>query len=548
METLYTYYFAVARWAIAFFCILLGFLWVKYFKKSKPSLNVLAELTTSDGISIPITSKENIIGRGKRADILIPLGTVHTKHAVLFVKNKNWFLAPLDGKISVNLQNLTKPAPLYYGDKITIAKQNLIFRNKKSNPLPQKENGGVWLLLTLTVIQLLVFIEIMLRLWKEFPLTTAFVFGGLIVSEWVYFTIGRLFKNFTVALEIPILFMLTFGFAVISTTNPEDILKQFLCFLAGGLGFLLLQFLLKFPEALQQVQRVVMVLSLLLLYYTAFFGTVTGGARNWLSVGGFSFQPSEICKPAFVFCGGATLYNIIKKPKMKLEFIIYSVLSMGALAIMYDFGAVAIFFVGMLMVLTLRLMKPVFVFLITGGATIFAGAVILIFPYVAKRFGVWLHAWDYVDTLGYQQTRTMIAAASGGLLGVGGGNGYLAGVSASDTDLVFGILCEEWGTIAAIAVALCIVAISACAIRFAKNADSAFYAVCSLTAAVMIVFQSALNIFGSLDILPLTGVTLIFVSRGGTSIISAMLMMSFLKSAQLNKRVISQWRYEDEMD
>ncbi len=548
MEVIYTYYFAVSRWLIPLFSLGLFILWLRYFIKLRKGHTVFAELVTKDGVSIPVISKENLIGRTKRADILIPLQNVCPKHAILFVKKNRWFLAPLDGKISVNLQNLTAPAPLDFGDKITIAKQTLTFKRAETEePLP-RSFYAFWPMLVLTAIQLMVSISLMLRFTDTLDNAFLICFGLLIVGEWLYFCIGLFIKNFTMLAEIPALFMSTFGLAITVSVSPQNLFKQLVCFIIGILIYLLLTLLLRFPEFCEKLQRPLCLVALALLYYTAFFGTEAGGARNWLNIGPLSLQPSEICKPIFIFCGGKMLYSIVKHKTLQLEFFIFGLLTMGALAIMFDFGSAAIFLAGLLIILTLRLTRPIFVTGITVGALGGITVAIMVLPYVARRFSVWLHAWEYPDSLGYQQTRTMVAAASGGLLGVGPGNGNLSFVSAADTDLVFGILSEEWGGILAVLVALCVGFIAIYALRLAKNSDNAFYTITALATAVMFIFQSCLNIFGSLDILPLTGVTLIFVSRGGSSLISALVCMAFLKAAELHKRPISPWRYEDEVD
>ena len=548
MEVIYTYYFAVSRWLIPLFSLGLFILWLRYFIKLRKGHTVFAELVTKDGVSIPVISKENLIGRTKRADILIPLQNVYPKHAILFVKKNRWFLAPLDGKISVNLQNLTAPAPLDFGDKITIAKQTLTFKRAETEePLP-RSFYAFWPMLVLTAIQLMVSISLMLRFTDTLDNAFLICFGLLIVGEWLYFCIGLFIKNFTMLAEIPALFMSTFGLAITVSVSPQNLFKQLVCFIIGILIYLLLTLLLRFPEFCEKLQRPLCLVALALLYYTAFFGTEAGGARNWLNIGPLSLQPSEICKPIFIFCGGKMLYSIVKHKALQLEFFIFGLLTMGALAIMFDFGSAAIFLAGLLIILTLRLTRPIFVTGITVGALGGITVAIMVLPYVARRFSVWLHAWEYPDSLGYQQTRTLVAAASGGLLGVGPGNGNLSYVSAADTDLVFGILSEEWGGILAVLVALCVGFITIYALRLAKNSDNAFYTITALATAVMFIFQSCLNIFGSLDILPLTGVTLIFVSRGGSSLISALVCMAFLKAAELHKRPISPWRYEDEVD
>ena len=169
--------------------------------------------------------------------------------------------------------------------------------------------------------------------------------------------------------------------------------------------------------------------------------------------------------------------------------------------------------------------------LITGGAA-FAGMMVLRFkPYIAERFAVWGHVWEQASGKGFQQTRTMCAAASGGLVGVGAGKGWLEGVFAADTDLVFGMLCEEWGLIIALLSVACIVTLAIFAVRCTKAGRSTFYTIAACAATSLLVFQSILNIFGSVDLLPLTGVTLPFVSHGGSSMISAWGLLAFLKAA-----------------
>ena len=127
-------------------------------------------------------------------------------------------------------------------------------------------------------------------------------------------------------------------------------------------------------------------------------------------------------------------------------------------------------------------------------------------------------------------------------MGVGGGNGHLNQISAAETDLVYGIIGEEWGAIVAITAAFCLVAICLYGCRLVRHSTCIFDAVTVGGSMAMLIFQSALNIFGSVDMLPLTGVTLIFVSVGGTSLISAWMMLSFFKAAELHKQSVIQWR------
>ena len=543
MSVIYPYFFALSRWVMPMLTVVIIYLWLSCFIKNKKEPSLLAELVTKDGIALPLYAMEIIIGRGKNADLIIPVNGVEKRHALLCFEKGHWHIVPIMGKVAVNLQNASRKAPLEYGDKITLAGQTLTFRYKEDeNILSKRPPSGGLALVFLSAFQIILGAQICLNFWEGLEPLIPASFLLLIVGQWTYFLVGQNIKNFKMLIEIPALYLITLGLSVVSSLAPEELLKQIICFGVGFVGFILLTFILKYRGFVIKAQRVVMVLSLALLYYTAFFGTKINSARNWLSIGPFSFQPSEIVKVAFVAMGGISLYIITKKPAQRLEFLIYSLLSMGALAIMLDFGAVAIFFVIMLTALTLRLESPLVISGIFGAAVVGAGGIILLYPYVARRFGAWLQAWQYADSLGYQQTRTMMSFASGGMLGVGAGNGNLKNIAAAETDLVFGVLGEEFGAIIALAAALSVVALGIYGFRLIKNSTCLFDAVTVGGATVQILFQTALNIFGSVDILPLTGVTFVFVSLGGSSLISALMMLSFFKAAELHKQSSKQWR------
>lgn len=542
----YHYFLAVSRWLCAALSVLFAGAWVHYFLKNRPQKKELATLVTADGRSLPVLFYESVLGNSARADLVVPSASAKRRHAVLYADNAQWILAPAEGQVSVNLQNLSQPAPIYYGDKILIGGCSLTFKpaKKTEDIYSHRPVGPVVSLVLLSLFQLVMAVNVWLfsgaaAAQKAYaPL----LFAGLIAVEWVYFFIGRRIAGFKMLMELPVFYLSALGLTLCCCNFPKRLNRQVLCFIIGFIGYLLFTLLLKYFPARIILQRLAMAVSVGLLYFTALFGSEINSSRNWLVIGSFSFQPSELCKAAFIFVGCAALYTVILRPQRQWEFTVYAVLCMGALALMLDFGAVAIFFVGMITLLCLRLVSP----WITGGiCVLFGGAgitALAVYPYIARRFSVWMHAWQYADSTGYQQTRTMIASASGGLLGVGPGNGKLSGVSAAETDLVFGILGEELGGIVALVAALCLVALGLYAYRLAKNAASLFY-ICGVgAAAVMLLFQSALNIFGSLDLLPLTGVTFIFVSCGGTSVISAWLMMAFFKAAELSHPPMNGWR------
>ena len=114
---------------------------------------------------------------------------------------------------------------------------------------------------------------------------------------------------------------------------------------------------------------------------------------------------------------------------------------------------------------------------------------------------------------------------------MGIGKGKLRNVFAAVEDLSFGVVAEEWGLLIAFIVALSYIFIFVHSVRNAVGSRSAFYSIASVAAGSLLIFQAALNIFGVTDLLPMTGVTLPFVSRGGSSTISCWGLLAFIKAA-----------------
>jgi cell division protein FtsW (lipid II flippase) len=152
-------------------------------------------------------------------------------------------------------------------------------------------------------------------------------------------------------------------------------------------------------------------------------------------------------------------------------------------------------------------------------------------PHALRRFASWRHIWEDPQFTGYQQTRALMCIASGGLLGLGAGNGKMSRVFAADSDVVFASVSEEWGLILAILLVCSVIVWALFALRMAGISRSSFYTISSCTAAGILLVQTILNVLGTLDILPLTGVTFPFVSNGGSSMLSAWGLLAFIKAA-----------------
>ena len=203
----------------------------------------------------------------------------------------------------------------------------------------------------------------------------------------------------------------------------------------------------------------------------------------------------------------------------------------GCLALMNDFGTAIIFFVAFLVIAFLRSGDVATIALACAG-TGFAGVLALRFkPYALKRFSAWGHVWENALTTGYSQTRAMMCIASGGLFGLGAGKGWLHNVGAADTDLVFALVSEEWGLILAVTLVAAIAVLAVFVVRSAPVGRSCFYTIGACAAVTILVTQAILNVFGTVDILPLIGVTFPFVSNGGSSMLCVWGLLAFVKAA-----------------
>ena len=271
-----------------------------------------------------------------------------------------------------------------------------------------------------------------------------------------------------------------------------------------------------------------------LLAVTLVFGKEINGAKNWLIFGDYSFQPSELAKICFVFVGASTMDRLLHKRNIVL-FIAYTVMLCGFLALMNDFGTALIFFFAFLLIAYMR-SGSVGTIALACTALGFAGVIgVKLAPHAMRRFTTWRHIWEDPFGAGYQQTRALICIASGGLLGIGVGQGKMKHIFAADSDMVFATISEEWGLVMGVLCVLCIVILALFALRCAPVSRSSLYAIASCTAAGILLVQTIFNALGTVDILPLTGVNFPFLSNGGSSMMSVWGLLAFIKAGDTRR-------------
>ena len=502
---------------------------------------IWAWLKFTDGTQVAVTHWENVIGRAKSSDITVNLSTVSRNHAVLTrYDDGSWTVTDASSKTGtwVNGERVDIRA-IGQGDVISIGGVDMELQpiTKRQEQLQsQLRTGGSsgWSgllgLLILTLLQAVMLTGFLLNGPEEEFGAYFLGFGAVAVCQWGLFFFYLAIRRRSFEVETLAFFLCTLGAAAIATVKPGELGKQCAAMVLGVLMFLLIGWSLRDLERAKRFRYLAVLTGVGFLVVTLLFGKEYYGAKNWLVIGNLSLQPSELSKVCFVYAGASTMDRIMNKRNLIL-FIAYSVVICGLLALMNDFGTALIFFCAFLIIAYLR-SGSMGTIALACTALGFVGVLALrIAPHALSRFATWRHIWDDPFNSGYQQTQAIMCIASGGLFGLGPGNGYLQKVFAADSDIVFATISEEWGLLVAVQMVLAISALGLFAIRTSRVSRSSFYCIGGCTAAGILLIQASLNCLGTVDILPFTGVTFPFLSNGGTSMIGAWGLLAFVKAA-----------------
>ncbi len=494
-----------------------------------------------NGAKLPLNHWENIIGRAGSCDIVLNFATVSRQHAAVQRDEDGlWTIYPLGGKggVAVNGKKVQYQKAITVGDKVTVGGVDLYFfpagaeelqRQSKQRQRPGRRVKPTGTLAYLSIFQGLLLLQLVYAKGPEHLAALLGCFGVLCGAMWGLYALYRLFRRTGFELESLAFLLTTVCLCITASSSISTLPKQTVSVLLGLFCFIVLGLFLRDLAIAKKLRWPVAIAACALLAFNVLFGEQLFGARNWVSIGPLSFQPSEFVKVAFILAGAETMDRLFARRNLIFT-ILFSLFCVGCLALMSDFGTALIFFIAFLAIAFLRSGDLPSIAMISAAAVAGCGVVLKFKPYIANRFAAWQHVWEYADTTGYQQTRTMSAAASGGLFGNGPDNGWLKYVGASNTDLVFGMAAEELGLIIAVILVLSIITFALFTFKAAATSRSTFYTIAACSTSTLLVFQTTLNVLGSVDLLPLTGVTFPFVSCGGSSMIACWALLAFIKA------------------
>lgn len=327
-------------------------------------------------------------------------------------------------------------------------------------------------------------------------------------------------------------FLCALGVLILYSTDHERGLQQAIYY-AAGIPFMVVCILLirwiktrwKWPV------RLMLPVSLVMLALPLVIGRETNGARNWFYVGSLSVQPSEIVKLSLLLI----LAHYMSRRKM-LPWLFFSVCCLGLLMLQKDLGtALMYFFTTVLLFYASTSNLPLTLLGLGGGA----GAAVLgykMFAHVKVRVAIWRNPWSDYEGSGFQIIQSLMAIASGGFFGMGLGLGEPKVIPVYYTDMIFAVICEQFGIIFGLCVLLVYVAILWRGFTIAMSARYSMLALLAMGVTAIIGIQTFVIIGGVIKLIPLTGVTMPFVSYGGTSLVSSLCLVGLLQGvASLNE-------------
>lgn len=326
--------------------------------------------------------------------------------------------------------------------------------------------------------------------------------------------------------------LMSIGAIMIYRINKELGLKQLIWIAMGILVFFITYFIFKYIKGWENWIYLYIGGAYILFIATFIFGSRIKGAINWISFKGFSFQPAEIIKILLIFILSAYYSNVSKWGKIKnssyyLIGIVYSFILL--LFLQKDLGMAVIFY-SIFMGLQFIYEKDRKLILYNIGLFLLGGTLgYLIFDHVKIRFQSWLNPWKYIERQGYQITQSLFAIAEGGFFGKGLGLGHPDFIPAVHTDFIFSAICEEMGVFTGIGIIMLFMILVYRGFKIGISQDEPFYRMLALGISILFGVQSFIILGGVLKVIPLTGITLPFVSYGGSSIISSFMALGILQ-------------------
>lgn len=339
----------------------------------------------------------------------------------------------------------------------------------------------------------------------------------------------KIIKGNNIILSI-VSMLLIIGIPMIYRINRGLAVRQILWYMIGLITFFLVIIIFKKYFITSKLMYIYLGTIYFMFIITFIFGTRIKGSINWIKLNNISFQPSEIIKIVFILFIAS--YYTYKDKKMKKYIFLFSIYSIiGLFFLQKDLGSALLLYLIFMSLYYLNESNKLHILANLLGAIVVGVTSIIAFDHVKVRMISWINPWEYIDGAGYQITQSLFAISEGGFLGVGLGNGHPKYIPEVQTDFIFSAIIEEMGILMGIGIVLLYILIVYMGIKITLNQRNNFLKQVALGITMMIGFQAFLIIGGSIKLIPLTGITLPFISYGGSSMVMSFVAIGLLQLA-----------------
>jgi len=344
-----------------------------------------------------------------------------------------------------------------------------------------------------------------------------------------YFVIRRYFPEGDKHIFIFASVLSVIGIVMIYRLNMASSIKQIVWFAISVAGFILTVVILPDLKRFCNLRYLFLAGTIIFMGMAIFIGTEINGSKNWVVVGGFSFQPSEFGKLFFVAYLASALKDYQNSFKELIQPAIVVMACLGFMVLQKDLGSALIFFGISITMLYIATSKTKYVLACIGLFAVGATISYQLFDHVRLRVMIWQNPWSYANNQSYQVVQSMFSIASGGFTGTGLGLGHPEYVPINTSDFIFAAICEELGILTGFAIIIIYFLLFYRCMRAAINAGDNFSRLLAVGFSSMIASQVIVIVGGVINMIPLTGITMPLVSYGGTSMLVTFLALGVIQ-------------------
>lgn len=322
--------------------------------------------------------------------------------------------------------------------------------------------------------------------------------------------------------------LLSVGFVILTRLSFEKAIKQFFIVTVSIVAGMLIPYFIHKLKFLKGLIWVYAAVGIIALGIVLVLGAVTYGSKISYSIAGVTFQPSEFVKIVFVFFLASALYESHDLPRVILTAVLAGI-HVLILVASRDLGSALIFFIVYVMMVFIATSKWIYLFLGSAGGCCAAMLAYQFFSHVRVRVQAWKDPFSCIDDAGYQITQSLFAISSGGWFGLGLFRGTPTSIPFVEADFVFSAVAEELGIIFSMCMILICISCFIMFMDISVRLQDKFYQLIAFGLGVTYIFQVFLTVGGGTKFIPMTGVTLPFISYGGSSVLTTLVMFFIIE-------------------